>query len=81
MSSFAIFKRKIGLKTEEIIDITGYTRCGLYNAFKLLSQGKPTKQFLTCMDSAIEKKIQQETLKHEERIKELKELQEEFKEG
>lgn len=80
MNGFSIFKRKIGLKTEEIINLTGYTRCGLYNAFKLLSEGKPTKQFLTCIDAAIEKRIQQEIFEHEERIKELKKLQEEFKE-
>ena len=79
MNGFSNFRKEIGLKGEEISKLTGYTRQGLYNAFNMIDEGKqPKKNFLVCINSAIDKVIQEETKQHEERIKKLKELQEKF---
>lgn len=81
MNSFSKFKKVIGENGEKIAKSAGYTRQGLYNAFGLLDQGKkPSNQFFVCMDSVINKKIEEETLKFTKRIEELKKLQENLQE-
>lgn len=79
MSSYSDFRKDIGLKGIDISKITGYTKQGLHYAFNMIDEGRqPKKNFLVCINSAIDKVIQEETKQYEERIKKLKELQEKF---
>lgn len=79
MNVFSNFRKEIRLKGEEISKLTGYTRQGLNYAFNMIDEGKqPKKKFLVCINSAIDKVIEEENKKHEERINKLKKLQEKF---
>lgn len=81
MKSYSDFRKEIGLKGVEIESLTGYTRQGLHYAFSLMEEGKqPGKKFLVCINSAIDKKIDEETKIYEEKIKKLRELKERFEE-
>lgn len=81
MKSYAGFRKVIGLKGPEIEKLTGYTKQGLYFAFNMIDEGKqPAKKFLVCINSVINKKMQEETKAYEERMNKLRELQEKFKE-
>ncbi|KIS22043.1 hypothetical protein [Clostridium botulinum] len=77
MKSYSDFRKEIGLKGVEIEKLTGYTKQGIHNAFKNIEEGKqPSKKFLVCINSVINKKIQEETQAYEEKMNRLKELQE-----
>jgi hypothetical protein len=71
-----------GMNMKELERLTGYTRYGLYNAFKMIDEERqPSKQFLICMNAAINEKVQEEIELHEKKINKLKELQERFREA
>lgn len=77
MNSYSDFRKQIGLKGPEIEKLTGYTKQGLYFAFNMISEGKqPSRKFLVCINSVINKRIQKETQAYEERMNKLRELQE-----
>lgn len=79
MGSYSDFKKDIGLKGIEISKLTGYTKQGLHYAFNMIDEGRqPKKNFLVCINSAIDKVIQEETNQYEERINKLRKLQEKF---
>lgn len=79
MKSYSNFRKEIGLNGPEIEKLTGYTKQGLYYAFNMIDEGKqPAKKFLICINSAIDKKIQEETKLYEEKMKRLKDLQEKY---
>lgn len=79
MNSYSDFRKDIGLKGVELEKLTGYTKQGLHYAFNMIDEGrKPNKKFLVCINSAIDKIIQEETKQYEERISKLRELQEKF---
>ncbi|MHB7981152.1 hypothetical protein CF067_16650 [Clostridium sporogenes] len=81
MKSYPYFRESIGLKGPEIEKLTGYTKQGLYYAFNMIDEGKqPAKKFLVCINSAIDKKIDEETRIYEEKINKIRELKERFKE-
>ncbi|MBA4509961.1 hypothetical protein H1057_18245 [Clostridium sporogenes] len=81
MKSYSDFRKAIGLKGVEIEKLTGYTKQGIHNAFKNIEEGKQlSKKFLVCINSAIDKKINEETKIYEEKINNLRELRERFKE-
>ncbi|AUN10406.1 hypothetical protein [Clostridium botulinum] len=81
MKSYSDFRKEIGLKGVEIEKLTGYTKQGIHNAFKNIEEGKqPSKKFLVCINSAIDKKIDEETKIYGEKINKLRELKERFKE-
>lgn len=82
MGSYSDFRKDIGLKGIEISKLTGYTKQGLHYAFNMIDEGRqPKKNFLVCINSTIDKVIQEETKKHEERINKLRKLQEKFNVG
>lgn len=76
MSSFTKFKKDLGLKSEEIENLTGYTRQGLHYGFKNLDNGIPTKKFLVCMSGVVNWKIAMETLQYENKVESFKKMQE-----
>lgn len=77
--TFTDFKNIIGENGDEIAEKSGYTRQGLYNAFDNIDNGhSPSKKFMVCINSVIEKKIDEEIEKHEKRMQELLELQEQI---
>ena len=79
MNNFSNFRKDIGLTGIEISKLTGYTRQGLHHAFNMIDAGRqPKKNFLVCINVAIDKVIQEETKQYEERISQLKKLQEKF---
>lgn len=79
MNSYSDFRKDIGLTGIEVSKLTGYTRQGLHYAFNMIDEGRqPKKNFLVCINVAIEKVIQEETKLYEERINKLRELQEKF---
>lgn len=81
MKSYPYFRKSIGLKGPEIEKLTGYTKQGLYFAFNMIDEGRqPARKFLVCINSVINKRIQEETNLYEERMNKLRELQERFKE-
>lgn len=81
MLSIRKFLIDTGMTMKELEKLTGYTRYGLYNAFKIIEEKRqPSKQFLTCMNAAINEKVQEETKAYEEKMNKLGELQEKFKE-
>lgn len=62
MSSYSDFRKDIGLKGIEISKLTGYTKQGFHYAFNMIDEGmQPKKNFLVCVNSAIDKVIQEET--------------------
>ena len=73
--TFNIFRKAIGATTEEIVKNTGYTRQGLYNAFKSIR----TEGFKAIIYNYIETKIMDEDARYACRIRELNDLKEEFK--
>ncbi len=76
MSSFQEFKNSIGCQVNELEKITGYTRQGLHYTFSMIDEGKmPNRKFLNCIDTVIQKKLQEEIERHETRMNELKQLQ------
>lgn len=80
MLSIRKFLIDTGITMKELEKLTGYTRYGLYNAFKIIDEKRqPSKQFLTCMNAAINEKVQEETEQHEKKMNKLRELQERFK--
>ena len=79
MNNYSDFRKDIGLTGIEISKLTGYTKQGLHYAFNMIDEGRqPKKKFLVCINSAIDKVIQEETKQYEKRINRLKKLQEKF---
>lgn len=79
MDSFSNLKKESGLSTQQLVQLTGYTRQGLYNAFKMIDEGKePSKQFFKCMEAALRKKIEDETKEFTQRITNLNQLRHKF---
>lgn len=79
MNGYSDFRKNIGLKGIELEKLTGYTKQGLHYAFNMIDEGmQPNKKFIVCINSAIDKVIQEETKQYEERINKLRELQKNF---
>jgi hypothetical protein len=79
VKSFSEFKKELELSSEQLEKLTGYTRQGLHYAFSMIDKGKkPSRQFLKCMDIALNKKIEEETLQFTQRIEKLKQMQNEL---
>lgn len=79
MNGYSDFRKDIGLKGIELENLTGYTKQGLHYAFNMIDEGRqPNKKFLVCINSAIDKVIQEETKQYEERINKLRKLQGKF---
>ncbi|WP_411678857.1 hypothetical protein [Clostridium thailandense] len=78
---FEEFRKETGFSCAELEEITGYTRQGIRLLFKKVEEGKAlNKKSLVCINTAIEKKMQEEIKAHEEKMNKLRELQEKFKE-
>lgn len=80
MGSYKKFKQVIGYSGDELEKFTGYTRQGLHCAFGMIDAGKePSRQFIVCINAALNQRIEEETRKYNEKVKQLRELQEEYK--
>lgn len=75
MNNFAEFRKEVGLSTEEIEKMTGYTRQGINLGFKNRAKGKPSHKFIVCLNQVIKLKMEMETLRYEGRMESLKKLQ------
>lgn len=78
--SIRTFLKNTGMTMKELEVLTGYTRHGLYKAFKTMDEEKqPSKQFLTCINSAISEKVESEIQQFTKKIDGLKSIQDKFK--
>jgi hypothetical protein len=79
VKSYAEFRKGIGLKGPDVENQTGYTKAGLYFAFNMIDEGRqPAKKFLVCINSVINKRIQEEIKEHEDKMKKLLELKNKY---
>lgn len=75
LNRFSEFKNTLKCKSDELEKITGYTRQGLRYAFSKIDAGiEPEDKFANCINAAVDKKLQEEELRHQTRVQELKKL-------
>lgn len=75
MNRYSEFKNTLKCKSNELEQITGYTRQGLRFAFNKIDAGiEPQDKFVNCINAAVDKKLQEEELRHQIRVQELKKL-------